>query len=417
MPDGFLIPSLALLAVLVAGSALFSAIETALFSIHPFQLRDLESRNPTLAATLLKWLENPRRTVASLLLADVLVNVPLTLLALLLMREVALVPIWVKAATLFAIVVIACDLGPKAIALRAPFRVAALAAPLVRPILPLIEPASRLLEQVSDWLADRLTPSRWQPARHLSDGELETLVKVSAEEGTLQVAESEMIQEIIKLGDKTAKDVMTPRVEMFAVPDDLPQDELIARLRARRHRRVPVYGDSRDDILGIIDVRALLLDPATPYTESMLPPSFIPETMKALDLLKNFLTHPQGLAIVVDEFGGTEGIVTLSDIVEEIIADAAPEADQALYIENLGEGRVLVAGRARLDDLAELGIHFTSESVDTIGGLIFTHLGTVPPPGTALELDGHRLTVRRTARKSITEVLVQADLAPEEAEP
>src|SRR5476649_2252532 len=173
-------------------------------------------------------------------------------------------------------------------------------------------------------MVERLTPRHLQKRTRLSDEELETLVEMGEEQGTLQEAEGEMIQEIIKLGDKTAKDCMTPRVDAFALPDDLTNEEAIAQLRQRRHRRVPIYAETPDQIVGVLDVKLFLLDPTEHYTETLIAPSFVPERMKGMDLLRGFLTRPQGLAIVVDEFGGTEGIVTLSDITEEIMSDAAP---------------------------------------------------------------------------------------------
>ena len=206
----------------------------------------------------------------------------------------------------------------------------------------------------------------------LSDQELETLVEIGEEEGALHEAEGEMIQEIIKLGDKTAKDCMTPRVDTFALPDDLTNEEAIARLKQKRHRRVPVYADTPDNILGILDVKMFLFDPSDHYTERLIAPSFVPETMRALELLRQFLSHAQGLAIVVDEFGGTEGIITLSDIVEEILSDAVPRGDVDLYIEPLDDGKFLVSGNARLDDLREhLGFEIEADGIDTIGGLSF----------------------------------------------
>ena len=173
------------------------------------------------------------------------------------------------------------------------------------------------MQRISERIADVLTPERMQPHQFLSEEELETLVELSAEEGALHETESEMIQEIIKLGDKTAKDCMTPRVDTFALPDDLTNEELIPRLREKRYQRVPVYGEIPDDIIGILDVASFLLDPKIPYPERLSPPSFVAETMKAIDLLRGFLSHAQGLAIVVDEHGGTEGIITLADLVEE----------------------------------------------------------------------------------------------------
>ena len=173
----------------------------------------------------------------------------------------------------------------------------------------------------------------------------------------------------------------------FVLPDDLTNEEAIARLKQKRYRRVPVYADTPDQIAGIIDVKMFLLNPAEHYTEMLIAPSFVPETMRAIDLLKLFLTHAQGLAIVVDEFGGTEGIITMSDIVEEILSDAVPLGEASLYIEPLEKGKFLVSGNARLDDLSEhLGFELEAEGIDTIGGLVFNRLGYLPQPGARIEL-------------------------------
>jgi putative hemolysin len=116
------------------------------------------------------------------------------------------------------------------------------------------------------------------------------------------------------------------------------------------------------------------------------------------------------MAVVVDEHGGTEGIITMADIVEEIISDAVPQAEEELYIEQLGEGRLLVDGSARLEDINELlGTHLEEEGIDTIGGLVFNHLGTLPKPGTVFKLDDLTLTVRRTSRKRVEEVLIEQE--------
>jgi Hemolysins and related proteins containing CBS domains len=155
-------------------------------------------------------------------------------------------------------------------------------------------------------------------------------------------------------------------------------------------------------------VKMFLLDPSDHYTEKLIAPSFVPETMRALELLKLFLTHPQGMAVVVDEFGGTEGIITLSDIVEEILSDAIPRGDVDLYIEPLEDGKFLVSGNARLDDVSEhLGFQIEAEGIDTVGGFVFTRLGYLPASGTKLEIPRLVITVRRAGRKRIEEVLLE----------
>ena len=406
-----LIVLLVVVLILIFCSALFSGLETALFALKPHQLRRLEEHHPTLTSFTRLFRDNPRRVLNVLLLGDVLINVPLVILCLFLLWEGPMagsVPGWLAAMVVFAIVVVFCDLIPKLLALSAPYRLSTIGAFVLQASVPLLARVGQILEDMSTTAIDLLTPKKLRTRARLSDQELETLVEIGEEEGALQEAEGEMIQEIIKLGDKTAKDCMTPRVDACAFPDDLMNDEVIARLKEKRYRRVPVYAETPDNVVGILDTKLFLLDPSDHYTEKLIAPSFVPETMRALDLLRQFLTHAQGLAIVVDEFGGTEGIITLSDIVEEILSDALPRGDVDLYIEPLEEGKFLVSGNARLDDLREhLGFEIEVDGIDTIGGLVFNQLGHLPVAGTRLELPRLDITVRRTGRKRIEELLLE----------
>ena len=407
------------IAVLIFSSALFSGVETALFLLKPHQLRRLEANHPGLTKFIQLFQENPRRVLNVLLLGDGLVNVVLVVLCLFFLWEGPLagrIPQWLAGIAIFAVVVLFCDFVPKLLALSAPYRLSAIGALTLQIAMPLLDRMGRGLETVSAYVVDLLTPAHLRTRARLSDGELETLVEMGEEEGALYEGEAEMIQQIIKLGDKTAKDCMTPRVDSFMLPDDLTNEGAIARLKEKRHRRVPVYADTPDQIVGIIDAKLFLLDPSEHYTEKLIAPSFVSETMRALELLNLFLTRPQGMGVVVDEFGGTEGIITMDDIMEEILSDAVPRGDVALYIEPLGNGRFLVSGNARLDDLSErLGFQIDAEGIDTIGGLVFTRLGYLPPSGTKLEIPRLAITVRRSGRKRIEEVLLEKTTAFEAA--
>jgi magnesium and cobalt exporter, CNNM family len=407
------------IAVLIFCSALFSGVETALFSLRSHQIRRLEANHPGLTRFIQLFRQNPRRVLNVLLLGDGLVNVLLVVLCLFFLWKGPLagrIPQWLAGIAIFAIVVLLCDLIPKLLALSAPYRLSAIGALTLQIAMPILDRMGRGLETVSAYVVDLLTPRHLRIRARLSDEELETLIEMGEEEGALYEGEAEMIQEIIKLGDKTAKDCMTPRVDSFMLPDDLANEDAIARLKEKRHRRVPVYADTPDQILGIIDVKLFLLDASEHYTEKLIAPSFVPETMRALELLNLFLTHPQGMAVVVDEFGGTEGIITMDDIVEEILSDAVPRDDATLYIEPLGNGRFLVSGSARLDDLSKhLGFRIAADGIDTIGGLVFTRLGYVPPSGTKLEVPRLAITVRRSGRKRIEEVLLEKTTAFEAA--
>ena len=411
MTSGGLILLVLALGVLVFLSAVFSGLETALFSLKSHQLKRLEEQHPALQKFIQTFRDNPRRVLNVILLGDAVVKVPLIVLPLFLVWETPLaarVPPWLAATAIFAILVLLCDLIPKLLALSAPYRLSAIGVRTLQASMPLLDRAGDSLENIGEAVVDKFTPASWKARTATADEEIETLVEMSEEEGTLQESEGEMIQEIIKLGDKTAKDCMTPRVDTFALSDDLTNEEAIRELKLKRHRRVPVYAESPDEIVGILDVKSFLLDPREHYTESLLPVSYVAETMRALDLLRSFLSHPQGLAVVVDEFGGTAGIITLSDITEEIISDAVPLGNADLYIEPLEDGRLLVSGNARLDDLTEhLGFELEADGIDTIGGLVFNRLGYLPPSGMQFEMPRLAVTVRRAGRKRIEEMLLE----------
>lgn len=418
MPPSLLITIAILLAL---GSALLSALETALFSLQAFEIKRLMQKESPLAIALEKLMANPKRLLSAILFADAVINLPLILLSLYLIRTAfdSRVPFWATSLAIFGLIVFLCDLLPKLFALAEPELVARIGVKILPGILPGLDPICNVLRDLSEKFADLITPAKFTNTRQLNEEELETLVELSVAEGAIGVTEHEMIQEIIKLGDKSVKDCMTPRVQMFALPDDLTNEEVAQQLKRNRHRRIPIYADSPDNILGILDAKMFLFNSWAHYTEAMLPPSFVPETMKATDLLRSFLTHQQGMAVIVDEFGGTDGIITLADIIEDIISDAAPLGDRDLYIEVVGKGRLIASGMARLDDLSEyLGpeIEEETEGVDTIGGLIFNRLGQIPVPGATVQIGAITVTVRKTARKRIQEVGIELNRKSEEEE-
>ncbi len=404
--------SLLLCVTLAIASALFSGVEAALLSLKSFHIQRLKGKDEKLAASIEILMKEPRTVVSASLIGGAITNLPLLALGIFLMREVLprLLPFPLEALIFFTVLVLFCEFIPKLIALGDPCRFARVGVFTLPRMLPIFEPISRLLQRCSEEIAEWIIPRRTEPHRPLSAQEFETLSQLAVEEGALLPVEGGMIQEIIKLGEKTARDCMTPRTDAFAVPDDLTNEEIIPMLQRERHRRVPVYDETPDNIIGIIDVAAFLSGDSEHYTESMIPPSFVSETMKALDLLRSFLTHPQGLAIIVDEYGGTEGIVTMADIMKEIFGDAAPDEESELYIEKIEEKQLLVSGNARLDDLGErLGINLEEEGIDTIGGMVFNHLGYLPKPGSDIVLRGLSIHVRSASKKRLSELVVSLE--------
>jgi len=406
MPLDLALVAVAALIILAVLSAFISGIETALFSIREWRLHRWRKQDPKRVEQFERLMKNPREVLSVILLVDTIVNILLIILTVAIVRSITIpVPYWVKTLFLFALIVVACDLVPKVLALRDPFRFARQAILLLRFLLPLFGPLSRLTQRASELIASFFLPTKAERAEQFNDEELIALVELSAEQGQLRTDEQEMIEAIIKLGNKSVKDCMTPRVDAFFINDSMTNEEVIQQLQIKRRARVPVFGDSPDEILGILDVKAFLADPSEHYAEKVDVPSFVPETMRALDLLRAFLKHPQRLAIVIDEFGGTEGVVTMSDILDEILADVAPRGDEELYLEELGNGVWLACGSVRLDDLEEaLHLDFDTEEFDTLNGLIFNRLGYVPRSGEKVQVPPLDLEVRQSTRRRVVEV-------------
>jgi putative hemolysin len=405
--------------LLAAGSAFFSAFETALFSFQSHELEWLRRNKGKYAERLARVLANPRRLLGLLSLGYVGFNVPLLLICLFLSQEGQLpaLPFWGSELVLLCLVVVVCDLLPKALALQRPYRFVRVALRVLDPLLRWLEKPLDWMQRFSDKAAELLLPGDRRETKRNDQSRLETLIELGAEEGALHPVERNVIEQIIFLGEKTVRDCMTPRVDALFLPDDLSREEVVQRLREARYRRVPVYGETPDDVLGVLDVRAYLEMGETHYTEFLSPPSFVPETMRAVDLLRLFLKRPQALAIVLDEHGGTEGVITRADLLEEIFGEALPGGDRELYLESLAEGRLLASGSARIADIEEaLGMGLGVEGIDTIGGLVFNLAGTLPKLGSVWTHGVLRITVRRTSHKRVEEVLIETGRGDSEKE-
>ena len=406
MPLELALVAVAGLLILAVISAFISGIETALFSIREWRLHRWRKKDPKGVEQYETLMKKPREVLSVILLVDTVVNILLIVLTVATARSIAIpFPYWIKTLFLFALIVIACDLVPKMLALRDPFRFARQAIVFLRVSLPLFGPVSKVSQRASEVIASLFLSAQPERVEQFNDEELIALVELSAEQGQLRAEEQEMIEAIIKLGNKSVKDCMTPRVDAFFISDSMTNEEVIQQLQIKRRARVPVFGESPDEILGILDVKAFLADPSEHYAEKVDVPSFVPETMRALDLLRAFLKHPQRLAIVIDEFGGTEGVVTMGDILDEILAEVAPRGDEELYLEELGNGNWLACGSVRLEDLEEaLHLDFDTEEFDTLNGLIFNRLGYVPRSGEKVQVPPLDLEVRQSSRRRVVEV-------------
>jgi CBS domain containing-hemolysin-like protein len=229
------------------------------------------------------------------------------------------------------------------------------------------------------------------------------------QQGALAHAEKEIILQIISLDRRTAKEVMQPRSRMAAISDDLSIEEMIEAARKHRHRRLPIYDESPDTIVGILNTRALLLDPQADLADAIEFPSFVPQTMNLLQLLKSLQRQQRGLAIVLDEFGGTAGIVTMEDILEEMIGKIRPDAEPAGFVmEKVAQGRWRVSGLLRLDDFRREypGLGEVPE-VETMGGLLLSLMDVVPRVGDSATFRGLKLTASMADERRVRELTIE----------
>ncbi len=382
--------------------------------MRPFELDKIAKRSRTLQPAANLLLKHPRRALAAVSIADTVVNVPLLLVGYFLLSEWEIQSAFViDVLLLFALVILPCDLLPKLFAHGQAHR-------LGRPALTVLTGIMHAFGPLCEWLEKqeaKLPASATAPIRldtqpsEIREDEFATFIDLKAEEGVLHVSEGIVLQEIIRLGDKRARDIMTPRVDMFSLPDELSNETAIRLLRAKRFRRVPVCAPSVDDIVGVLDVKDFLMDPSRHYTEMLAAPSFVPETLNALDLLRGLLKEPRRMAVVLDEFGGTEGIVTLSDAVEEILGDALPEQEDPLYVEELGDGILLVSGKAPAKRVEEYyGVeHLCRPGVRTVHQLLEDWCGYIPRTNAVLTFAGLEFQVRGANRRRVREVLIRRE--------
>jgi CBS domain containing-hemolysin-like protein len=244
----------------------------------------------------------------------------------------------------------------------------------------------------------------------LSDAEYKELLETAFQQGALAAGEKEIILQIIRLDRRQARDVMKGRTQMVCISDDLSVEEMAAAARRAQHRRLPIYDETPDNIVGVLNTHAFLLAPDQDLADVIEFPSFVPEAMNLLQLLKSLQRQQRGLAIVLDEFGGTAGIVTLEDILGELIGHIRSEiVPEGFVMEKLGPSRWRVAGTLRLDDFRrEYPALGDVPEVETMGGLLTSLLDVVPGPGESATFRGLKLTAQVTDERRVREVLVEA---------
>ena len=265
---------------------------------------------------------------------------------------------------------------------------------------------------------------------HDDEESLEKAILEARAEGEVEPDEESMLLGILRFNDLQVQDTMTPRTDIDCVPDDMPLPD-VARIIVRSgHSRIPVYHETRDNIVGIVhakDVLHSLLDAHNQHAQAADPPAaavmrepfFVPETKSIRTLLQEFRARKQHIAIALDEYGGTSGLITIEDVLEEIVGDIEDEHDAPRQedIRPLGDGAYELTGRALLEDLEDMGINLDSDEVDTVGGYLSMEAGHVPAPGESFTLDGWTFTVLEADKKLILRLRMEPASKDEAAPP
>ncbi len=397
------------MAILIfAGASFFFALaETALFSLTKWQVAQLAEKHPHRGKIVASLLARPEDLLATLVLGNTFANAAMLAVALRLSFDTH----WALsliAIALAVLVLLGCEVFPKTLAVRRPERWAL----RVVWLLFVFEKISKPFYSVAQWLNAavlKIAAKQSSGAMPLTDAEYHELLEMAQQQGTLAESEKEIILQIISLDQRMARDVMRPRAGMAAISDDATVDEMIAAAKKFQHRRLPIYDETPDTIVGILNTRALLLNPQIDLADAIEFPSFVPETMNLLLLFRALQKQQRGLAIVLDEFGGTAGVVTMEDILAELVGKIRTHAQpEGFVMEKISADQWRVNGTMRLDDFRrEFPALPEIPEVETMGGLLSHLLGVVPDADESANFSGLKLTARSTDGRRVNELLVQ----------
>ena len=414
---------LLLLATFLAVSALLAGAEAAYFSLTRLGSAHLEPDESPEHALLVRVLRDPRDLLITLLVGITIVNIAASALA----TQVATTlfgprGIGIAIPVMVFLIVVFGEVLPMTIAVGMPHRFGLLVARPVLALQWLLTPVRLLLGTFTHFVS-RAADGEGVAKAAISEAELRTLVEVGHQEGVVQRKEREMIHGVFELGETTVAEVMVPRTDVFGVDVATPPDRLLPAIRANLHHRVPVFEGSLDHVLGILLVKELLpyyagLPPDFDLRAHLTAPYFVPQSKRADALLREFKAKKLRTAIVVDEYGGTAGLITLEDLLEEVVGEIRDEFEaEERLAQPVDERTWRVAAKMAIGDFnAVTGLAISDEHFDTVGGWVLDLFGRVPHRGESVEAEGIRVTVETMHRNRILQVLVRL-AAPAGARP
>ena len=396
--------------VLLGLSAFFSSAETALTTVNRMRVRTLAEAGDKRAVTLTKVIEDPGKMLSTILVGNNIVNLSASsLMTTLAMELFGSKAVGLATGILTLLILVFGEISPKTLATIHSERLALQYARVIYLMMTLLTPVIYCINQLSMGFLFllRVDPNKKQEA--ITEDELRTIVEVSHEEGVIESEEKKMINNVFDFGDSVAKDVMVPRIDMVMVDVDTTFEELMEIFRREKFTRFPVYAETTDNVIGIINVKDILLAERQAFTirDFLRQPLYTYEYKKTSELMAEMRKTLHNIIIVLDEYGATAGMVTLEDMLEEIVGEIRDEydEDEEDEVRMIAADEYLVSGSTKLDDLNSwLDLKLESEDYDSIGGLVIGLLDNLPEEGEEVCHEGLRLVVECVEKNRIEKI-------------
>ncbi len=406
---------LIVLILLLILSGFFSSAETAFTSLNRLKIKSLADEGSKRAVLVLSLIDQNAKFLSTILIGNNIVNIVASALTTTFaMDYFGSTAIGIATGILTLLVLIFGEITPKTMASIHAEKMAFLYAPVVKVLVILFTPLTFLVSGLAKGVMFILRIDPNKSGQHMTENELLTIVEASAEEGVIEKDEHEMINNVVDFGDTKAKDVMVPAINMTCVEDTVSYDDLIDIFRKDQYSRMPVYHESHDNIVGIIWAKDLLVkyDASKEFkvTNYMREPFFTFESKKTSELMSELKDKYKSMAIVLDEYGITAGLLTIEDLLEEIVGEIRDETDtdEVDSVRKINDTTFEAAGSAPLDDVNKAcGLELNSDDYDSIAGHVINLLNHLPTPGESIVWDDVKFTVLSTVRNRVTKVRIE----------
>jgi len=396
--------------ILLMASAFFSGSETAFLSIGRIRFKQIETINSPLSRRVISLLKDPHKLLITILIGNTLVNVAASaVLANFCYRQMGEKGIGYSIVLITFIVLIFGEVTPKTFALYYSDKISFFAAVPLKILEKVFTPIRVVLSSIAYTIVKGFGVKISAGRPKITEQEIKSLFFLGKKKGIVKEKEKDMIDNILAFKELNSADIMSPRIDIAALDLTLTRDELILKAKESQYSRFPAYIHTLDNIVGIVHSKDFLLNTVTPIKDLVKKPFFAPESMKIDDLLQELQKKHTHMAIITDEYGITSGIVTIEDILEEIVGEIRDELDfEKPRIRKMDQNKFEVDGQTHIDEVNEtIGLDIRTDEVDTIGGYIVLSEGRIPRAGNKIEINGFIVTVNDVSKNRITSLIVE----------